>query len=119
MIIELELPPSINHCYFTTNKGQRLLTKEAKNWIDYAGYIALQGMNKQGWNYTTCEKIIMNLWVFWPDNRRRDMHNLHKLIADAFEKILYDDDRYLLMRDMDFIIDKDNPRIIIELEVYN
>lgn len=103
----------------TTKKYGRILTKQARAWKEYAGYIALQQKKEQGWEYSQNEKLIMELCVFWGDNRRRDTHNLHKLIADSFEGILYDDDKYLLMRDMDFDIDKSNPRVEIIIRKLN
>ena len=57
------------------------------------------------------EKIVILLWAFWPDNRPHDMGNLHKLLPDALENILYENDRNVLIRDMDFSLDKKRPRI--------
>ncbi|EJY56247.1 endodeoxyribonuclease RusA [Alicyclobacillus hesperidum URH17-3-68] len=37
-------------------------------------------------------------------------------MLDALEGVLYVDDRWVLVREMDFEIDKANPRIEIELE---
>ena len=73
---------------------------------------------RQGWVFTQKEKIIMEVWTYWPDYRRRDTHNAHKLLADALESILYDDDRYVLMRDMDYNVDKKNPRVEIVLMLH-
>lgn len=39
------------------------------------------------------------------------MGNLHKLLPDAFENVLYENDRNVLIRDMDFSLDKKRPRI--------
>ena len=67
---------------------------------------------KQGWVYPAKdEKIVILLWAFWPDNRPHDMGNLHKLLPDALENILYENDRNVLIRDMDFSLDKKRPRI--------
>ena len=105
------LPPSVNHAYYTANNGMRILTDKAKNWMEEVGFFARVEMRKQKWRYSEDEKIVMELTVYWPDNKRRDMSNLHKLLADAWEKILYKDDKMLLIRDMDFSVDRKNPRV--------
>lgn len=107
------IPPSVNHAYTAKKHGGRVLTSAAKNWMEIAGYVAGDAMKTQGWRFNEKDKLVMELWAYWPDNRRRDIHNLHKLIADAFEGILYKDDKMLLIRDMDFKVDVKNPRIVI------
>jgi len=105
----------VNHCHFTRPNGQRILKKDAKLWIGIAAMLAREAKLKQKWQFSENEKLVMELTVYWPDKRRRDMSNLHKLIADALEGILYADDRCLLIRDMDYGYDKANPRIEIVL----
>lgn len=56
-------------------------------------------------------KIVIEIYAFWPDERRHDMNNTHKLLCDAWEKILYEDDCYILARDMDFSVDRKAPRL--------
>ena len=49
--------------------------------------------------------------AFWPDGRRRDMNNTHKLLCDALEGAVYLDDKMVLVRDMDFSVDRKRPRL--------
>ena len=92
--IILDIPPSVNHCYVNVPRKGRRLTEAAKNWKLIAGYEATQAKRKQGWVYPAKdEKIVILLWAFWPDNRPHDMGNLHKLLPDALENILYENDR--------------------------
>ena len=72
-------------------------------------------VRKAGWQISDGRKVIMRLWVYWPDNRRRDVHNLHKLLGDAPEGIAYKDDKWLLIQDMDFQVDAKNPRVEVEI----
>jgi crossover junction endodeoxyribonuclease RusA len=83
--------------------------------VQEAQYIAKAEAKRQKWEYSDDKKIVMELWAFWPNNRRRDMSNMHKLLPDALEGILYKDDRWILIRDMDFCVDKQNPRVEIIL----
>ena len=105
------IPPSVNHAYANNGKGGRVLKGAAKEWIEDAGNIAKAAKREQGWIYSQGVKLVMELWAFWPNYRRRDIHNLHKLIADAFEGLLYEDDKWVLIRDMDFDVDRKNPRV--------
>lgn len=41
------------------------------------------------------------------------MNNCHKLLPDALESILYENDRCVLIRDRDFCVDPYKPRIEI------
>ncbi len=116
MKISLPIPPSVNHCYIRRN-GRQQLSDQAYAWQDAARYIARQESKKCGWTIPDDgDKVVIELFVYWPNGRRRDMHNLHKLTADALEGAVYSDDRYALLRDMDYTIDRTNPRL--ELTIY-
>jgi crossover junction endodeoxyribonuclease RusA len=109
-----EIPPSVNACY-NNNVGMgrgRMLTNEAKTWKAIAGYEAKQEAHRTRYQMPEKgDKIVIRIYAFWPDKRRRDMNNLHKLIADAFTNVLYHDDNVVLIRDMDYSLDKKNARI--------
>lgn len=72
-----------------------------------------QNGNRVGFIQRRMKKIVLLLWAFWPDRRPRDMNNCHKLLPDALESILYENDRCVLIRDMDFCVDPYKPRIEI------
>lgn len=114
--ITLDIPPSVNHCYVNIagqRKGRKL-TEAAKNWKLLAGYEANQAKQKQGWIYPgKDEKIVLLLWAFWPDRRPRDMNNCHKLLPDALENVFFENDKNVLVRDMDFSFDAKHPRLEI------
>lgn len=114
--LTLPIPPSVNHCYknIPTRKGvkNRILTEEASNWKQLAAWTAKSAIRSQGWSMPDAkQKIILELYAYWPDNHRRDMNNCHKLLCDALESWLYLDDKMVLVRDIDFTIDRKNPRI--------
>lgn len=111
----VSLPPSVNHYYTNIGHGRKKPSAKAEAWLDSAGIIAQQEARKQKWLMTEKTKVVMWLNVFWPDARRRDCHNLHKAFGDAFEGVLYDDDRYVLIRDLDFRIDRKNPRVEVKI----
>lgn len=116
----LPLPPSVNHSHKQwVNKGRimRLPTDDTKSFYTEAGWLAEQWSNKNQWTLTQKQKVIMRYWCYWPDRRKRDAGNIEKVLSDSLKGILFDDDRYLLPRAMDYSIDKQNPRVEVEFEV--
>ena len=111
----LTIPPSVNHCYknFTCmGRRNRVLTPLARAWKEEAYYIANALAHREGWRVPKPEeKIVLEVVAFWPDGRRRDMNNTHKLLCDALEGAVYLDDKMVLGRDMDFSGDKKRPRL--------
>ena len=71
--------------------------------------------HKQGWQMTQKEKVVIMLKYYWPDNRNRDTGNVIKVLLDGLEGVLFDNDRYVLTRDLDWVIDRENPRIEMQL----
>lgn len=119
MELELELPPSVNHCYANIKiKGHRsrVLTREASDWKYAAALVAKVAVRNQGWTMLVADcKVVLELVAYWPDRRRRDMNNLHKLLCDALEGVVYLDDKMVLARDMDFFYDKRSPRVRVKI----
>lgn len=108
----LTIPPSVNHCY-----------KNFNAMID-AGTVCLRHWQEPGRKRRI---ILLMLWHIGntgaclnrkkPDDRRRDMNNTHKLLCDALEGALYLDDKMVLVRDMDFAIDRKRPRLEVCVHV--
>ena len=111
----LTIPPSVNHCYKNFNvmgRRNRVLTPLARAWKEEAYDIANALAHREGWRMPEPEeKIVLEVFAFWPDGRRRDMNNTHKLLCDALEAALYLDDKMVLVRDMDFSVDRKRPRL--------
>ena len=111
----LTIPPSVNHCYKNFNvmgRRNRVLTPLARAWKEEAYYIANALAHREGWRVPEPEeKIVLEVVAFWPDGRRRDMNNTYKLLCDALEGAVYLDDKMVLVRDMDFSVDRKRPRL--------
>lgn len=108
----LPLPPSVNHMYanaYIKGRSIKVYTKEANAWREHALYILKPHIKR-----THDEKVIIELYYYFPDARRRDTHNTLKILCDVLEEAgLVTDDRYLLPRVMNYEIDRQNPRIEI------
>jgi Holliday junction resolvase RusA-like endonuclease len=121
--VTLDLPPSSNHMYvkryktYVKNGKKRkrlmnVLSDRACEWMEKAGDEAVLAMKEQGWtSRKPKQKVVVELRVWWPDRRKRDVHNLHKLLADCLEGRVADDDQWMLLRDMDFDYDKGHARV--------
>lgn len=117
-MLKLTLPvvPSVNHCYRNVAINRRIMTPRGRAWVQEAQLKAKLAARKQGWSFSQGEKLVMELTTYWPDKRRRDVHNQHKLLCDSLEGVLYKDDRWVLIRDIDFRVDRSNPRVEIKLK---
>jgi len=108
----LPLPPSINHMYanaYIKGRSIKVYTQQANAWRQQALYILRPRIKR-----TIDEKVIIELYYYFPDARRRDTHNTLKILCDVLEEAgLVTDDRYLLPRVMNYEIDRQNPRIEI------
>lgn len=112
--------PSVNHIYQNTGKGGKKLTKAAERLFDKWQGLAHGWAVRNGWEMTEKEKIVLELYAYFPDKHVRDTHNVLKLMMDALEKVIYKDDNYALPRIMDFeYLEKDSGvRPYFELRIY-
>lgn len=113
--MSVPIPPSGNKMWRHSKKGIVYKTVEARFYQHEVGLRAKIEVQKQGWVMTKGQKVIMRLLYFWPDNRHRDTDNARKVLCDSLQGILYDNDRYILAHDIDWEVDRNNPRIEIEL----
>jgi len=112
--IELPIPPSVNHMYrnFTKNgRRMRVHTAEAKRFFTDAGWKLKPTVTAARW-VALDEKTVVDLWVWWPDRRIRDVDNLNKGILDALKLYkVVTDDHFCLPRWQDYYYDPRNPRV--------
>ena len=116
--IELTLPlaVSVNHLYKFVN-GKRFMTKAGQDYMDEVMKIASIEVMNQGYKIEDEGVwLIAELTFYFPDCRRRDCHNMHKLVMDSLEYIVFKDDRWVLIHDMYVGLDRKNPRI--EITIY-
>ncbi|WP_062309294.1 RusA family crossover junction endodeoxyribonuclease [Alicyclobacillus sendaiensis] len=120
----LPLPPSVNHAYRTyvhpqTGRRMRVLNSQAQKFRRDAAYLAFRWRQETGWAMPQPGvKVVLRLWYFWPSNRRMDTHNREKVLLDALEGVLYPEDRWVLVQEMDFAVDAKHPRLEIEAHLH-
>jgi len=97
----------------------RVLNANAQKFRRDAAYLALCWRQATGWQMPQLgTKVVLRLWYFWPSNRRMDTHNREKVLLDALEGVLYPEDRWVLIQEMDFAVDRRNPRLEIEVVLH-
>lgn len=116
--VTLPLPLSVNHLHrrVTLDSGRviEVKTNAAKKWDRDCALVVTAAARRAGWTIRPKgRKVVVELIAFWPNARRRDMNNLHKQVGDLLEGIVYEDDCYALLRDIDFDVDRDNPRLLV------
>ena len=119
LFLTLPLAPSVNHCYITTRWGKRILTKDAKAWFETVKKILIKEIERQHWGYTQQTKLVVEIMTYFPNYLTRDSHNQYKTLCDAFEDYIIDNDCYLLIRQIDWQVDKENPRLEIVVRAFN
>jgi len=108
----LGLPTSINHMYINTPGGGKRLNSTAEKYVRDARAQINLAMKEQGWR-----KSFDNTWyyldmvVYMPDLRKRDSHNMLKLLLDTLEGFAFHDDYFIMPQIHSVEYDKENPRI--------
>lgn len=92
-------------------------TDWAREWTREAQFLATAWRRRARWRPTHGKKVIVDWWVFWETTRTHDPSNLEKVMFDALEGILYDNDKWVLPRCQDFALDRKNPRVELVLRI--
>lgn len=120
-MLSLTIPgvaPSVNHMYvnaYRNGRRMRVLSADAETWSYAVSMLAKKEVRDTGWAMAKKgEKVVAEVKVYWPDRKRRDVENVGKLLWDSLQGIVYEDDSWILPRYMDFVVDRENPRIEIK-----
>jgi len=115
LVFTLNIPPSVNHSYVTARNGMKILKKDAKLFIKESQEICSLEMKNQKWKQDH-ENVwyYMELKFYFKDKRKRDSHNCLKVLLDALQGILYEDDYFILPRIQYVGYDKIHPRLEIK-----
>ena len=107
---------SVNHLYMF-KRGKRFMTKAGEKYMKDVMALTYKAIEEQNYKPEAPGVwMVVELTFYYGDKRKRDCHNMHKIIMDALECIAFEDDRWVLVRDMHVALDKDNPRV--EVRIY-
>lgn len=121
--LTLPLPTSLNALYINkfgfnpktrsrVPTGQRILSKEGEQTKQLIIDQATEQISKSSWdyNFTINNYIYMDTFIYF-NRKGRDDNNIYKLLCDALEKIVYENDSRILIRTQKILYDTDNPRV--------
>lgn len=110
--------PSENAIYMVVHGGKRL-SEAAERKLNEWQTLAKVWQQANAWETMKAPmKVIVYMRFFFPDYRIRDTHNAKKLLMDALEGVIHENDMYMLDRTIDFGIDENNPRIELTFEPF-
>ena len=113
-IIFKKNPLSTQTIYRSACRGRfptMYMTEKGKEMKDYYQKTAKKQF-KGNISLDICE---VTVHLFFKDKRKHDVDNFNKLILDSLQGIIYEDDNQIKKLTVDKEIDKDNPRIEIEI----
>jgi len=98
MIIEIPaLPPSVNHYFKRSRNGRLYLDAEARAFVEMAQLIAKQAAKKARYKIIPAGKFFYLVIGFEFANRRfADPNNMLKILIDALQGILFENDKWAL-----------------------
>ncbi|QFR56365.1 endodeoxyribonuclease [Bacillus phage 049ML001] len=109
--------PSANAIYMNTFGGSRRLTPAAEGKLLEWKNLAARWAEKNNWEQGKIgEKVVIEMTFYLPDDgKTRDTHNAKKLLLDALEGVIHENDMWMIDRTIDFHFVKENPRIELEI----
>ena len=111
------IAPSGNKMWRHTKQGVVYKTNECRNYQAHVSMVANAATKVYKWKMAT-DKVIIEYVYYWPDRRKRDTGNQKKVINDALQGIIVDNDCNILERDIDFFVDRKDPRIEIKVRIW-
>jgi crossover junction endodeoxyribonuclease RusA len=110
--LTLPWPPSVNSCWRNIN-GRIIISRKAR-----AYKLLIQKLTKPIDHICLQGRLFMNILVYPPDKRKRDIDNLIKIVADSLQDAKY----YMNDSQIDKIIIERMPTIFpkgkLEVELY-
>lgn len=107
----LPFPPSVNRLWRQW-QGRTLLSREGRAYRAEAGLALaqVQGFGRRA--------VRVHVSAYMPDKRRRDIDNLWKAAGDALQanRVVEDDSQIRDLRIVHCGVDRDNPRLEVEME---
>jgi len=112
--MSLPLPISVNHMYVHLRGGGKCLTARAEAYLRDAKALVNVAIEENEWiRQRNSTWYYLDLIFYLPDRRKRDSHNLIKLLLDMMEGIVYENDYYIMPRVQAVEYDPDSPRVIV------
>lgn len=106
-------PISRNHAYYFGGK-RCFMTKAGKEYKEKASDVF-----RKHFKEPIKGDVVVSLFFYFGDHRKRDLDNHQKLTIDAMNKIVFDDDSQITKMMLEKSYDKNNPRVEAEIHERN
>lgn len=114
--VDKGLFPSVNTLYVSGKGGKVTRSAIAKKHIALWNTLVRSEWEQEHSGPIKNKKLYLDCYFVMPDNKKRDTSNVLKMLPDALEGVLYENDYYVLPRVQDFVISKDgSSHLMIEL----
>lgn len=93
--LRLPWPPSINMLWATNSKGNWYTTKLCKDYKELIRYFIFKAKSPK---FDDSAALSITLYAYPPDNRKRDLDNLMKVLNDSLQDALVFKDDFQIKR---------------------
>lgn len=87
----------------------------AKAWRETVRIYAMAAVGRARWASTRDSHYHLSLWAYLGDARVVDVDNLAKCALDGLKGVLFPDDRQVVRLLVEKVIDRGDPRLVIEV----
>jgi Holliday junction resolvase RusA-like endonuclease len=108
-VVPKERPRFAKHAY--TPKR----TRDYERHVQVTAMVALEEWRVGGRRWNGALRFALDVKVYMPDKRKRDLDNCFKSISDALNKLLYNDDEQLDELHVFRYLDIEHPRVVISI----
>ena len=110
----LSIPPSVNKLWDIKRNGKRVLNSHARRYLSDAKAYMLMLCEDTAWRTTDRDEwLYIDLVFYFPDRIIRDSHNFIKVLLDAIQGTVFENDYAVMPRVQAVEMDEDNPRVEI------
>lgn len=114
LFLKVPVPPSVNSIYYNTKGGGRRLTAKAERYVSDVRALARAFIEDAGWDKQEISKwLYMDMVFYFPDKRIRDSHNCLKILLDALEGVVFENDYSILPRINSVELERTDPHVAI------
>lgn len=113
---DIGLFPTVNHIYRPMRGGKQLTEMAKDQLVDWQTIAQIEWEAAGRTKPLSKELVYIDAYFILPDHKIRDVSNVLKLLMDALEKVVYENDYYALPRIMDMKVIPGKARCYIEVK---
>lgn len=114
----LSIPPSVNKLWDIKPNGKRVLNSHARRYLSDAKAYMTMLCEDTAWRRTERDEwLYIDLVFYFPDRIIRDSHNFIKVLLDAIQGTVFENDYAVMPRIQAVELDEQNPRV--ELTIHH